>query len=125
MKARKNIWVLMFSLAFATASCRSSTESTTPTVTVSPIRVSALGHVDVQGMGFTPSQNVTSHLLRPDGTEFPVLPILTDSQGEFTHDIDTLVLFVGAYELWVVDDASNVSSNIARFQVTRDQPLAQ
>ena len=76
-------------------------------------------------MGFTPSQNVTSHLLRPDGTEFPVLPILTDSQGEFTHDIDTLVLFVGAYELWVVDDASNVSSNIARFQVTRDQPLAQ
>ncbi len=96
-----------------------------PTVTISPERVSVLGHTAVQGMGFTPNQNVTSHLLRPDGTEFPVLPILTDAQGEFKHDIDTLVLSVGMHELWVVDDVTNVSSNVARFQVTRDQPPAE
>ena len=93
-----------------------------PTVTVSDERVAVLGHTAVQGRGFTPNQNVTSHLLRPDGTEFPVLPILTNAQGEFTHDIDTLVLSVGMHELWVVDDATNVSSNVARFQVTRSQP---
>jgi len=102
-------------------SCATDVDDT-PTVTVSPTRVPTLGHVDVQGTGFTPNQNVTSHLRAPDGSEFPFLPILTDSEGEFTHDIDTLVLLVGTHELWVVDDVSNVSSNVARFEVTRDQP---
>ena len=119
MKARNYLLVL---LAFIAASCGPITESRTPTVTISSLRVPALEHLEVQGRGFTAGQNVTSHLLRPDGTEFPVVPILTDSQGEFTHDIDTLVLSVGTHALWVVDDASNMSSNIEQFQVTRDQP---
>jgi hypothetical protein len=121
MKFRKNLILLLLSLSFAAASCRSDTGNT-PTLTLSRTRVPSQERVDVQGMGFTPNHNVTSHLLTPDGTQFPVLPILTDSQGGFTHEIDTLLLAVGMHELWVVDDATNVASNVALFQVTPDQP---
>ncbi len=92
-----------------------------PTVELSMDRVPAKRFVDVTGSGFTPSANVTSHLLQPDGREFPFLPILTDSDGGFTHEVDTLLLLVGVHELWVVDDATGVSSNVARFEVTREQ----
>ncbi len=76
----------------------------------------------MKGTGFTPKRNVLSHLRRPDGTEFPVLPMLTDDRGEFTHDIDTLLLAPGIHEVWVEDEASKTSSNIARFEVTLAQP---
>jgi hypothetical protein len=94
---------------------------TTPAVTLSPTRVPARGWVEVEGTGFTPYQNVTSHLLKPDGQEFPQLPILTDRDGNFTHEIDTLLLAVGTHELWVVDDTTGVTSNVARFDVTLEQ----
>ena len=92
-----------------------------PKVTVSPVKVQHPGHVDVHGTGFTPKGNVSSHLRRPDGTEFPVLPMLTSDRGEFTHDIDTLLLSPGTHEVWVVDDSSKVTSNRARFEVTLEQ----
>ena len=76
----------------------------------------------MKGTGFTPKQNVSSHLRRPDGTEFPVLPMLTDDRGELTHDIDTLLLSPGVHEVWVVDDTAKTSSNTARFEVTLDAP---
>ena len=76
----------------------------------------------MRGTGFTPKTNVTSHLRRPDGTEFPVLPMLTDDHGELMHDIDTLILTPGIHEIWVVDDRSKASSNVATFEVTLGQP---
>ena len=94
----------------------------TPKVTVTPLKVVHTGHVEMRGTGFTPKADVYSHLRRPDGTEFPVLPMLTDDRGEFTHDIDTLLLSPGTHEVWVVDDHSKVSSNVARFEVTLAQP---
>ena len=121
MKAGKSLFVLMVALSLVSVSCGTDTENT-PTVTVSLDRVPDQGNLDVKGTGFTPHQNVTSHLLKPDGTEFPFLPILTDGNGEFTHEIESLLLNAGVHQLWVVDDASNVSSNIARFEVTKDQP---
>ena len=93
-----------------------------PKVTVSPEKVLHTGHVVMRGTGFTPKVNVTSHLRRPDGTEFPVLPMLTDDRGQVMHDIDTLILTPGIHEIWVVEDRSKVSSNVARFEVTLDQP---
>jgi len=78
--------------------------------------------LDVRGAGFTPTHNVSSHLRRADGSEFPVLPILTDARGEFTHTIDTMILELGAHELWVVDDQSGRASNHVRFEVTFDYP---
>ena len=76
----------------------------------------------MKGTGFTAKADVRSHLKRPDGTEFPVLPMLTDDRGEFTHDIDTLLLMPGTHELWVIDSTTGVTSNIAKFEVTLDQP---
>jgi hypothetical protein len=108
----------LFLLLFIAASC----SRTVPKVTISPQRIQHHGHVDMKGTGFTPSQSVSSHLRRPDGTEFPVLPILTDARGEFTHDIDTLLLAPGIHEVWVVDDATKTTSEIARFEVVLEAP---
>ena len=109
----------VFTLAFFLSACSVQTK---PTVTVSPSKVLHTGHVVMRGTGFTPKSGVSSHLRRPDGTEFPVLPMLTDDRGEFSHDIDTLILTPGVHEIWVVEDRSKVSSSVARFEVTLDQP---
>jgi hypothetical protein len=92
-----------------------------PTITISKERVSIYGYVQIRGLGFTAKKNASSHLRKPDGSEYPVLPILTDAQGEFIHDIDTLLLPNGVHELWVVDDEARVSSNLVRFEVTTEQ----
>ena len=93
-----------------------------PQITVSPTKVQHRNHVDLRGSGFTPDSNVSSHLRRSDGTEFPVLPMQTNHRGEIYHDIDTLILEPGIHEVWIIDDHSKVSSNIARFEVTLDTP---
>ena len=102
-------------LAFFLTACFAQTQ---PKVTLTPARVQHTGHVDMRGAGFTPKSNVYSHLRRPDGTEFPVLPMMTNERGEIVHDIDTLLLSPGTHEVWVVDEKSKASSNIARFEVT-------
>jgi hypothetical protein len=121
---KKYLLVLLLAFSFVAASCGENTEGA-PIVTVSLDRVPDQGNLDLKGTGFTPNQNVTSHLLKPDGTEFPFLPILTDGNGEFTHEIESLLLDAGTHELWVVDDATNVTSNVARFEVTREQSPVQ
>src|SRR5438094_10317293 len=88
---------------------------TKPTVTVSPAKVLHTGHVIMRGTGFTPKANVTSHLRRPDGTEFPVLPMLTDDRGEVMHDIDTLILTPRVHEILIVADSPKDSSHVAAF----------
>src|SRR5262245_36196994 len=92
----------------------------TPKLTLSATRIPDKGFVGVKGTGFTAYANVSSHLRRPDQTEFPVLPILTDKKGEFTHEIDTLLFLPGTYELWVVDDTTGKASEIVKFVVTRE-----
>ena len=114
MKLLKVLFVALFLSA-----CLAQTK---PKVAVTPPKVLHTGHVVMHGTGFTPKANVSSHLRRPDGTEFPVLPMLTDDRGEVMHDIDTLILTPGTHDIWVVDDRSKVSSNVARFEVTLEQP---
>jgi len=109
--------VLLAALCLVAFAC-----TQTPTVTLSPTRVWVQGHVDLRGSGFTPKHNVSSHLRKPDGKEYPVLAMFTDEHGEIKHDIDTIVMSPGTHELWVIDDATGVSSNIARFEVTHDPP---
>ena len=91
---------------------------TTPKITVSPAKVLHLTHVELRGTGFSPKADVRSHLRRPDGTEFPVLLMYTNDKGEFLHDIDTVVMGPGVYELWVEDIKTNTTSNLARFELT-------
>jgi hypothetical protein len=129
MKTSKSFLVSLLALLLLT-SCGSDTDTAAdteiaPTVTLSKTTVPAKEFIDVTGSGFSPSTNVTSHLLQPNGREFPYLPILTDSNGEFTHEVDTLLLIVGTHELWVVDDTTGGTSNVARFEVTREQPTDQ
>jgi hypothetical protein len=76
----------------------------------------------MKGTGFTPKADVRSHLKRPNGTEFAELPMLTNDRGEFTHEIDTLLLVPGVHELWVIDSVSGVTSNVAQFEVVLEQP---
>lgn len=75
----------------------------------------------MRGTGFTKNADVYSHLRRPDGTEFPVLPMRTNDRGEFTHDIDTLLLSPGVHEVWVEDPKSKATSEVVRFDVTSEQ----
>jgi hypothetical protein len=107
-------------LAIAAATVAASCTQADPQVRLSAERIPRHGKLEVHGAGFTPAQNVSSHLRRADGSEFPVLPILTDAHGEFTHTIDTMILELGAHELWIVDDRSGRTSNHARFEVTFD-----
>ena len=114
---KKFSFVLPLLLSFAI----SAASQTQPKLTISSTRARAYAWVHVQGTGFSVKKNVSSHLRKPDGSEYPVLPLLTNDRGEFTHDIDTLLLPVGTMELWVVDDATQVSSNVVKFDVTTDR----
>ena len=116
MNFRKPLLPASLLLSLAVAACT----QTTPTITVSPSRVLHHDHVDLRGSGFTPKSNAYSHLRRPDGSEFPVLPIVTNERGEFEHDIDTLLLGPGTFEVSVEDSKSKTTSNVARFEVTTD-----
>jgi hypothetical protein len=107
-------------LVVMTAAAAMACAQPDPQVRLSSDRIPRHGHVEVRGAGFTPQQNVSSYLRRSDGSDFPVLPIMTDAGGEFTHTIDTMVLELGPHELWVVDDPSGRTSNHVRFEVVLD-----
>jgi hypothetical protein len=117
---RSRLALLVVTAALVAASCTRAE----PRITISMEKVPRQWMVDVHGAGFTPAHNISSHLRRADGREFPVLPILTGRDGTFTHTIDTMILELGTHELWVVDDASGKSSNRVKFEVTFDYPPA-
>jgi hypothetical protein len=103
---------------FAVVSCA---QTANPKITLTKERIYRSDHAEMKRTGFTPNSNVYSHLRRPDGTEFPVLPMRTDDHGEFTNDIDSLLLSPGKHELWVEDEKSKKTSNVARFEVTSEK----
>jgi hypothetical protein len=116
MNFRTAVWsLLVFVLAFNLVGCSGAS---TPKITLSTDRVVHKGWVSMRGEGFTPKADIRSHLKRPNGTEFPVLPMLTDADGKFTHEIDTLLLAPGIHELWVIDSTTGATSNVAKFEVT-------
>jgi hypothetical protein len=116
----KFICALLLLLTALLSAC--SAEEKKPVVTLSHEKILHKGWVDVKGEGFTPRANVSSHLLKPDGKEFPMLPMLSNDRGEITHEIDTLLLAPGIHELWIIDDKTGVSSNVAKFQVMLEPP---
>jgi hypothetical protein len=122
MKNLKTLAGPVLGLLLALSGCGAESEdgSSGPTIALSTQNPVFEEHIDALGEGFTPMSNVTSHLARPDGTSYPELPIMTDENGEFVHDIDTLLMANGTYEWWVVDDVSGATSNVASFEVTRD-----
>jgi hypothetical protein len=88
-----------------------------PEIRVSSSLVKSGDMVLMTGTSFTPNRFAMSHLLKPDGTEYNPLRLRVDGNGEFVHKIDTVMLDIGAFELWVEDEASKVLSNRVRFTV--------
>jgi len=91
----------------------------TPRITISALQVVNAEHIELRGAGFTPNQNIFSHLRWPEGTE-SLRTFIANDRGEFFHNIDTVLLSAGMYELWVIDDRSKAVSNTARFSVGFD-----
>jgi uncharacterized repeat protein (TIGR03803 family) len=89
----------------------------TDQVSVSPGSGTAGTIFAYTGRGFTGSFNVTSHLKRPDGTEFATLQIPTSSTGTFSTTIDSLGFAAGTYEVWAIDNSTTQSSPHVTFSV--------
>src|SRR5262249_1979123 len=82
-----------------------------PEIKVAPARVKSGEPVLLTGSGFTANRTVMSHLRRPDGTEYNPLRFRTDERGSFVHKINTVMLDVGTFEVWVEDEGTKVLSN--------------
>jgi len=112
--------------ASSTQSSGSAAVAKGPQITLTPTRLPQSGVTRVHGTGFTPLSDAVSHLKKPDGSQFPTLNFFTDEKGEFDHDIESFLLQIGTHEVWVIDTKTGVSSNVAKFETTRDQmPLAK
>src|SRR4051794_35995312 len=118
MKYFKPIAISLFCILLGTILFAQTKPQTQPTITVTPAKVLHLNHVTMTGTGFSPKSNVNSHLKRPDGTEFRIIEMYTNDKGEIEHDIDTVVMGPGVYQLWVDDLKTKTTSNIARFELT-------
>ena len=71
----------------------------------------------VNGAGFTPGRAVISHLIRPDKTEYNPLRLRANAAGEVVHKVDTVMLDIGTFEMWMEDEASKATSNRIQFTV--------
>jgi len=74
------------------------------------------------GRGFTANFGVTSHLRRPDGTEFNTQQIPTSSDGTFNQIIDGTGFAAGQYEVWAIDNNTGKATPHAMFAVTVSTP---
>src|SRR5581483_6418198 len=118
MSSRKAISATILCLLTGVVLFAQTNTKPAPKITVTPAKILHLGHVEMKGTGFSPKSNVNSHLQRPDGTEFRILEMYTNDKGEIEHDIDTVVMQPGVYQLWVDDLKTKTTSNVARFEVT-------
>lgn len=114
-------YIRQFSLLLLFAVLLGCAQKPTPKITLSADKVVHKGWVTMRGEGFTPMADIRSHLKKSNGTEFPELPMLTDKDGKFTHEIDTLLLAPGIHELWVIDSTTGVTSNVAKFEVVLER----
>ncbi len=86
-------------------------------VSVSPSSGSVGTVFSYTGQGFTGSFGVTSHLKRPDGTEFSTKQIATNSSGQFSDTINSTGFATGTYEVWAIDNNTGISSAHITFRV--------
>jgi hypothetical protein len=92
--------------------------SVKPSVSISPNSGPAGTSFIVNGTGFTANREVTSHLQKPDGSEFPTLSLLADDSGNYTKVIDSTGFAPGTYQHWAIDDWTHTPSNTVTFNVT-------
>ena len=90
-----------------------------PVLTFSVAQIYHGDIVQVRGTGFTPNGQVTSHLIRPDGTEYPEMPLKADAKGGVTHEITIVPNTFGTYELQIEDLATRTSATQRFLMVPR------
>ena len=95
-----------------------------PTASVSPTSGPPGTQFLLTWSGFTPNSTLTSHLKKPDGTEFPTLQFNTNSQGEASHTVNSTGFSPGTYEHWAVDDSTGIQSNTVSFTVTSNPTIS-
>jgi hypothetical protein len=88
-----------------------------PAIEVSADKVKSGAAVYLMGTGFTPSRTAMSHLQRPDGTEYNPVRLRINERGELSHKIDTTMLSIGTFEVWIEDETSKMFSNRIHFSV--------
>lgn len=83
---------------------------------------SAVGEsVEVRGTGFTPNRAVLLHLRLPGTAEVKVSSRLADDRGQVSHLIGTADFAAGTYELWAVDETTQLSSEAIRFEMMQQR----
>src|SRR4051812_33038790 len=88
-----------------------------PEISVMPGRVKSNEQVLLAGTGVTPNRSAMSHLRRPNGSEYNPLRLRVNDRGELVHKIDTVMLDIGTFEVWVEDEASQVVTTRVQFTV--------
>lgn len=88
-----------------------------PEISLSTTKVKLNGLVMVNGTGFSPDRPVLSHMLKPDGSEYNPLRLRSNARGELVHKIDTVMLDLGKFEVWVEDETTKTMSNRVQFTV--------
>lgn len=76
---------------------------------------------DIVSCLFTPDGTVTSHLLRPNGTETSRTWV-ANSNGSFTEKIHSVGFSSGTYAYWAIDDTTGGASDTTHFTVTGGPP---
>jgi hypothetical protein len=71
----------------------------------------------LMGTGFIADRAVMSHLRKPDGSEYNPLRLRSTATGELVHKIDTVMLDLGTFEVWIEDENSKVLTNRVQFTV--------
>ena len=74
----------------------------------------------VTGTAFTPGRAAITHMTRPDKSEYNPLRLRANANGEIVHKIDTVMLDIGTFDMWVEDETSQATSNRIQFSVESD-----
>jgi hypothetical protein len=86
-------------------------------ISVSPTRIKLNGIVMLSGTGFTADRPVLSHMRKPNDMEYNPLRLRANAKGELVHKIDTVMLDLGTFEVWVEDEDAKTVSNRVTFTV--------
>jgi hypothetical protein len=82
-----------------------------PRLTLSRYQIHAGEVMTLWASGFAPEAKIVSHLIRPDGTEYPVMTFDTDMRGELTHSITIVPIAYGTYEVRMRDEGSKAAAS--------------
>ncbi len=86
--------------------------TSTPILTVSPQSGQQETIFQYSGSSYTPNGAIDWHVLKPDGTEYPVGSLTADSSGNLSYQYSSSCnSMVGSYTIWAIDITTGKKSN--------------